>query len=144
MHREVSMAIEMATALIAISALIGIIWFTVFMGKGIANDASVEASKIMSRSQVACLESLCSTTSDAVPEQMPIAAVYNILRTYGKYIPEFECYCDNCNKKSVIQKISEGKPPCVLNHLNTGVVECVVSKIDTGYKVVIWDVNQDS
>lgn len=144
MHREVSMAMEMATALIAISALIGIIWFTVFMGKGVANDASVEVSEIMSRSQVACLESLCSTTSDAVPEQMPIAAVYNILRTYGKYIPEFECDCDKCSQKSDIQNIAEGNPPCVLKHLNTGVVECIVSKIDTGYKVVIKDVNPNS
>lgn len=142
MHREVSMAIEMATALIAISALIGIIWFTVFMGKGIANDASVEASEVMSRSQVACLESLCSTTSKAVPEQMPIAAVYNILRTYGKYISEFECNCKNCKAKK-----PEDKWPskiCVLNHLDTGVVECVVSKIDAGYKIVISDVNPDS
>ena len=71
MDKEVSMAVELGVILIAISAVIGIIWFTVFMGQGIANDASTEATLIASSTEIGVLEDLKNKEN-----VMPASAAY--------------------------------------------------------------------
>ena len=56
MDREVSTVIEISVALIAISIVIGIISFTVFMGQDMSNDVAVESSKIVSAMEVGELD----------------------------------------------------------------------------------------
>lgn len=132
MEREISVAVEIAVALIAVSALIGIIWFTVFMGKDMANSVTVEASELSGEVTVAALNDMCD--KDNV---MPTSAVYSILRTYGNYIPQ--CKCGVCENQEV-QNLLES-PPCILNHL-TGKVNLGVKVTDNGwYSVEIHDMN---
>ena len=58
MDREVSTVVELSVALIAISIVIGIISFTVFMGQDMSNDVAVESSKIVSAMEVGELEEM--------------------------------------------------------------------------------------
>lgn len=140
MEREVSIAVELGVALISVAALIGIVWFTVFMGKGMANNVSVEASDALYRSQVATLESIMEKGEE---EEMPIAAAYSMLRTYSSYIPEFICNNPKCiadrekiDKESLT--LSEGDSICVLQHLDIGMVRIKIEEsIKGGYKVTL-------
>lgn len=123
MEREVSIAVEIAVALISVSALIAIIWFTVFMGKDMANDMTIEASELTGEVTVAALNDMCD--KDNV---MPASAVYSILRTYGNYIPECKCYiCENNETQNLVET-----QPCILNHL-TGKVNLRVKVTDNGW-----------
>ena len=47
MEREISVAVEIGVTLIALSVVISIIWFTVYLGNTMANDVTIEASDIV-------------------------------------------------------------------------------------------------
>ena len=129
MHKEISMAVDLGVSMIALAAIIGIIWFSVIMGKDVATSASMEASEILYASQVATLEDLYQNGET----EMPIAAAYNILRTYGSYIPRFYCY--KCKSSSEIDKNAQDltkRIPCVLNHLDCGRIFFYIDKDDSG------------
>lgn len=123
MEREVSIVTEIGVTLIALSAVIGIIWFTVFMGNLMGNEVSVEASEIVSNMEVGALNDLCDTNTI-----LPTSAVYSILRTYGSYIPEFKCNLHNPPK--VLDLNTDA--PCVLQHM-TGKISLEVYKTDEGW-----------
>lgn len=133
MDKEVSMVVELGVVLIAIAAVIGIIWFTVFMGEGIANDAASEASLISSSTEMGVMEDL--KNKDNV---MPTSAAYSILRTYSNIIPEYYC-----NYKSVAKecdhskKVLLGSQPCLVNHLEGMVSMEVLDCVSGGYTVII-------
>ena len=86
MEREISVAVEIGVTLIALSVVISIIWFTVYLGNTMANDVTIEASDIVASNEVGSLEELCDTNT-----VMPTSAVYSLLRTYSSNIPEYRC-----------------------------------------------------
>lgn len=127
MDREISMAVEIGVVLIAISAVIGILWFTVFMGQGIANDAAAEATVVASSTETGVMEDL--KNKDNI---MPASAAYNILRTYSNLVPEYYCNYCNSGKKNLLSE-----QPCLVNHL-TGMVSMeVLDSTSGGYTVII-------
>lgn len=135
MEREVSLVIEIGVALIAISAVIGIIWFTVFLGRDVAADATEEASSILVANQVGVLEDLKDKEN-----VMPASAAYSILRTYSNYIPESYC---NYNVSSPIVRDLVTTPSCLLEHLIGKVSLEVTDSNLGGYRVVIHHMNCD-
>ena len=139
MDREVSFAVEIGVALIALSAVIAIIWFTVFMGQGVANDASTTANDILVSAEAGVMKEL--QMSDNV---MPTSAAYSILRTYSNYIPEYVC---NFHKKGSSIEAKEKnlmvEAPCLLEHMEGKVSMCVEPSESGGYKVTIHHMNCD-
>ena len=135
MEREVSIVTEIGVSLIALSAVIGIIWFTVFMGNTIGNEVSVEASEIVANMEVGALNDLCDVNT-----VLPTSAVYSILRTYGSYIPDSNSTTDSefrCNIGSTV----DTNISCVLTHM-TGKVSLEVHRTDEGwYSAEIHHVN---
>lgn len=128
MEREISLSVEIAVALIAISALIGILWVTVFMGQDMANDMSLTASDVLVSMEEGKLHELTQTHN-----VMPTAAVYSLLRTNGNSIGEVKCRLANatCPEK--------GSKMCVLKHLE-GRVSLQVELLDLGwYKLTIHE-----
>lgn len=115
MEKEVSMTIEIAVALIAISIVIGIISFTVFMGQDMSNEVAVESSKIVSAMEVGELDEMCHQNSI-----MPTAGAYSIYKTHKNIIPDY--YCHIC-KTDVF---------CLLNHLS-GKVSVQITKSEKGW-----------
>lgn len=115
MEKEVSMVIEIAVALIAISIVIGIISFTVFMGQDMSNEVAVESSKIVSAMEVGELDEMCHQNSI-----MPTAGAYSIYKTHKNIIPDY--YCHIC-KTDVF---------CLLNHLS-GKVSVQITKSEKGW-----------
>lgn len=134
MEREVSIVVEIAVTLTAISALIGIIWFTVFMGNDLANNVSIEASELSSSIEIGTLHDLKDTETE-----MPASAAYSLLRTYSNYIPEFVCNCNSCTKKGITQDLVN-VAPCILEHLKGRVNVKVEYTDESWYKVTIEDV----
>lgn len=128
MEREVSLTVEISVALVAICAVISIIWFTVYLGNDVANQSSETASEIVATMESTVLEEL-SGEGDII---MPSASIYNVLRTYSNAIPEFHC------------KICGGAPlnlttdnPCIITHLEGKVHVLVQDRAYGGYKVTI-------
>lgn len=134
MDKEVSMAVELGVILVAISAVIGIIWFTVFMGQGIANDASTEATLIASSTEIGVLEDLKNKEN-----VMPASAAYSILRTYSNIIPEYYCNNPECyHEDNPTGKINLVKnQPSLVNHLEGMVSMEVLDCVSGGYTVII-------
>ena len=52
MEREISVAVEIGVTLIALSVVISIIWFTVYLGNTMANDVTIENIKIYANQDV--------------------------------------------------------------------------------------------
>ena len=126
MEREVSIVVEIGVGLIALAALISIIWFTIYLGNDLADDVAIEASELTSDVTVGELEELCNEENI-----MPAASVYGLIRMYNAYVPEFICmYCDN--DINAIQDISGNTAPCILNHLS-GKVNLQVERTDYGW-----------
>lgn len=115
MDREISTAIEISVALIAISIVIGIISFTVFMGQDMSNDVAVESSKIISSLEVGELDEMCYQNN-----LMPTAGAYSIYKTHNAVIPEY--YCHICNTDEF----------CLLSHLS-GKVSVQITKSEKGW-----------
>lgn len=128
MDREISVALHLGVSLIALSVTISIVWFTVFFGKEVAQDVSVESSGIVGTATVGMLEELIGH-DDII---MPAAAAYSIVRSYGLYI---ECFdCDICNNNG--QKPYE-KDTCLQKHLRDK-ISLRAEKTDTGgYKLSV-------
>lgn len=118
MDREVSTVIEISVALIAISIVIGIVSFTVFMGQDMSNDVAVESSKIISTVEVGELEEMCHQNNI-----MPTAGAYSVYKTHKSVIPDY--YCNICGKDSF----------CLLDHLN-GKVSVQIMKSEKGWYIM--------
>jgi hypothetical protein len=123
MEREISMAVEISVALIALSAFIGILWFTVAQGEGLANSVSMESNQIFAVVESGQLEGLTQINSI-----LPTSAVYSIIRPNENVISHVNCKI--CGRvvtdadmtkagKDLEEKILEvGKGKCLLQHLN--------------------------
>lgn len=118
MDREVSTVIEISVALIAISIVIGIISFTVFMGQDMSNDVAVESSKIISAMEVGELDEMCHQNN-----VMPTAAAYSVYKTHKNVIPEY--YCNICKSNKF----------CLLDHLNSK-VSVQITKSEKGWYIM--------
>ena len=128
MEREISTAVEISVALIAISALLFIVWFTVFLGKDVANDASVVASDIVAVSEVGQLKEMCEYENI-----MPASAAYSILRTNSEIIGSYICKLHATVQPSV--PLYAERSPCILKHL-TGKVNMRVQFTNEGWFAV--------
>ena len=135
MEREISVAVEIGVTLIALSVVISIIWFTVYLGNTMANDVTIEASDIVASNEVGSLEELCDTNT-----VMPTSAVYSLLRTYSSNIPEYRC---NFHSTPTELDLTETQVACILQHM-TGKVSLEVQRTDGGwYRVIIHHMNCD-
>lgn len=124
MDREVSTVIEISVALIAISIVIGIISFTVFMGQDMSNDVAVESSKIVSAMEVGELDEMLHQNNI-----LPTAGAYSVYKTHKNVIPEY--YCHICKSKEF----------CLLNHLS-GKVSVQIRKSEKGwYMMDVHDID---
>ena len=130
MEREVSLTVEISVALVAICAVISIIWFTVYLGNDVANQSSETASEIVATMESTVLEEL-SSKNEVI---MPSAAIYNVLRTYSNAVPEFECKI--CGGDAVDLTVEN---PCIITHLEGKVHVLVKNRIYGGYNVIISD-----
>ena len=130
MDREVSLTVEISVALVAICAVISIIWFTVYLGNDVANQSSETASDIVATMESTVLEELVG--EDEVI--MPSAAIYNVLKTYGNAVPEL--YCEICGGDAVDLTTSN---PCVIKHLSGKVHVLVLHRTYGGYRVIVSD-----
>ena len=118
MEREISLAVEISVALIALSAFIGILWFTVAQGEDLANNVSIESNKIYGVVESGQLEGLTQQNSI-----LPTSAVYSIIRPNDNVISHVNCkICGRVVKNNELtnaEKILEvGKGKCLLQHLN--------------------------
>jgi len=128
MEREVSLTVEISVALVAICAVISIIWFTVYLGNDVANQASETGSDIVATMESSVLEEL-SGKNEVI---MPSAAIYNVLKTYSNAVPEFECkICGG----GVVDLTDDN--PCVIKHLEGKVHVLVKDRPYGGYKVIV-------
>ena len=125
MEREISTAIEISVALIALSALLFIVWFTVFLGKDIANDASVVASDVVVVTETGQLQEMCEQENI-----MPASAAYSILRTNSAMVGSYVCNLHAVPNGPV--SLSAERSPCILKHL-TGKVSLKVKYAEEGW-----------
>lgn len=133
MEREISITIEIAVTLIALSALLGIVFFTVFMGKDMSNSVSLEASDMITVAEEGGIEELTSQNTI-----LPAAAAYSLIRTKNSVIGDYNCNIGHTVRNVVL---SGGESPCILKHL-TGKVSLEMDLLDTGwYKVTVHYVN---
>lgn len=118
MDREVSTVIEISVALIAISIVIGLISFTVFMGQDMSNDVAVESSKIISTVEVGELDEMCHQNNI-----MPTAGAYSVYKTHKSVIPDY--YCNICGEDTF----------CLLDHLKSK-VSVQIMKSEKGWYIM--------
>ena len=133
MEREISITVEIAVALIAVSALLGIVFFTVFMGNDISNSVSMEASNLITIAEAGSLDELVGNNSI-----MPASAAYSLLRSRGSLIADYNCHIGH----DVLNiNLSDNESPCILKHL-TGKISLETEFLNTGwYKVTLHYMN---
>ena len=132
MEREVSHAIELGAVMMAIAALLSIVWFTVFMGRGLANDMTVEASNIAGQVSVVALDEIEAKGG----EEMPAAAAYSIIKTYDSYINNYTCNNFGHDRTYLLKD----KSPCLSSHLQ-GMVLLEIEQTSEGYNVTVTKKN---
>lgn len=118
MEREISMAVEISVALIAIAAFIGILWFTVSQGGDMANSVSQESSQILGIVENGQLEGLTQQSTI-----LPTSAIYSIVRSNERVISHVNCkICGRVVEEDDLtdaEKILEvGKGKCLQQHLS--------------------------
>lgn len=142
MEREISMAVEISVALIAIAAFIGILWFTVAQGGDMANSVSQESSQILGIVENGQLEGLTHNSTI-----LPTSAVYSIVRKNERVISHVNCkICGRVVPSNEIikaDKVAEvGKGKCLQTHLS-GKVSLEVEFSDVLNAYILTVHNQD-
>ena len=131
MEKEVSMAMQISVSLIAISALLSIVLFTVYLGQEVKVEAFDVANRMVIDSEVGLLEDLVGQENE-----MPMATAYSILRTYSRVIAKVTCHDSHHGAGvSKVTDLTEGSP-CLLEHMR-GRVSLEVKKIEEGWYEVI-------
>lgn len=117
-------------------ALVGVVlFFLLFMGYQISNDASLAASDMLGEAKVGLLEDMREEE-----HVIPTAALYNIVRTYDAFIPEYVCKCSvHAGHHVGPYDLSAGMTPCVLLHMTGRVSVEVGLAATTGYSVTVHD-----
>jgi hypothetical protein len=132
-EREVSITIEIAVALIAVSALLAIVFFTVFMGNDMSNSVSLEASNLITVAEAGSIDELVGNNNI-----MPASGAYSLIRSRSGLIADYNCNIGHTVSKS---NLSMGDSPCILKHL-TGKISLQVDFLDTGwYKLTVHYMN---
>lgn len=129
MDKEVSSAVEIGVTLIVLSLVISLVWYTVFLGKGVENDAVTFGVQITSSMQEGVVEDMVGLEND-----MTTASFYGIARAYGRYLPKVDCKI--CGKVTDLTK----ETPCMLSHMH-GKVSVDVKYVDSWYEVVVHKEN---
>lgn len=98
MEREVSSALSIGITLIAIAALISIVWVTVIIGNSVSVNAYNEGSKIQSKIQSSQLNSIRYEEEIVVPK----AAAYNLLTQEDRYVSKLH-FTDEFGNQSIVK-----------------------------------------
>lgn len=97
MEREVSSAMSIGITLVALAALISVIWVTVLIGNSVKVDAYNEANDIASNIASSQMYSI-KYKEDIV---MPKAAAYSLLTLESNYVSELK-YTDISGNSSIV------------------------------------------
>lgn len=98
MEREVSSALSIGITLIAIAALISIVWVTVMIGNSVKVDAYNEGAEIQSKIQSSQLSSIKYVEGIVIPK----AAAYNLLTQENQYVSKLH-YTDEYGNESLVE-----------------------------------------
>lgn len=98
MEREVSSVARLGVMLIAMAALISIVWVTVRMGNSVKADTYENASKLRTTVETTQLKSLNGKDDVVVPK----AAAYNLVNQEKNNISVLE-YTDEYGNKTVVE-----------------------------------------
>jgi hypothetical protein len=128
LEREVSSTVSLGGSLVALAALLGLVFFMVFMGNGVREDAGQALSGIRDQATVNYIRDIASGATD---NEMPAATAYNILKTYSDVIEEAACGYDG----TVSNLMTED--PCIGNNL-TGRVQLELQPINGGSTYVAF------
>jgi hypothetical protein len=127
LEREVAEGVSIAIALAAVAALLGIVFFTVFLGNGVKEGAGGALTDIRDEISVNFVKALESGELD---NEMPAATAYNIIKTYDKAIIGVGSGLDGSVSNPMIEE------PTLGNHL-TGRVQLEVHDVDGAFIVFI-------
>jgi hypothetical protein len=105
LEREVSSTVRIGAVLLAISALLSIVMFTVYLGRDIATDSIDTTNRMVSDVEHGVLEDMVGLRNE-----MPMSAAYSLLRTHGNFIPVVEC--DICGQTTNLIEDT----PCLIKH----------------------------
>lgn len=97
MEREVSSVARLGVMLVAIAALLSIVWVTIMMGNQISGGAYEEAAKLQANLEQTQLKSLNNKDAIAIPK----AAIYNLLAQSSANIAKLE-YTDDLGGVTVV------------------------------------------
>ena len=140
MEREVSSVMQIAVALLGVSALISIIFVTVFLGRGIQEDAGGALIDIKNDISLAYIEDL---QRGIVDTEMPSATAHNIFQTYETIIAEI-----SCGHNGEVRHL-QTKGSCLQTNLK-GRVELEFHKVDSTYIAFVhhedctWQTGRDT
>lgn len=133
MDREVSSSVHLGVSLAALAGLLGIVFFTVFMGNQVKEDAGRSLSDIRDQATVNYIRDIASGATD---NEMPTASAYNILKTYSDVIQEVACGHDGAVSNLMTEE------PCLGDNL-TGRVQLELQPINGGSTYVAFIHDED-
>lgn len=124
MDKEVALSVQIAAAMILMSALIGIVIYTVQIGNEVKGASMEQAAQLEASLKTYSIDQLIYTNT-----VLPAAAAHAFIEKNYNIITEYEC------------NICGSITPCLLRHL-TGKVSMQVSKIvDSQYRITIHKEN---
>lgn len=123
MEKEVSSMVDLMVGLIAVSAVLGMVTFTVLLGRNIMSDVIGTASNIDGMISVGFIEDLAKGEID---NEMPTATAFNVLTTYDNAIGVTGCGVCGAERELITQRT------CLSDHM-TGRVQLEVLGYDGKY-----------
>jgi hypothetical protein len=131
LEREVAEGVAISVAIMALAALMGIIFFTVYLGNGVKESAGGALMNIRDEISINFVRALESGELD---NEMPAVTAYNIIKTYDKAIIEVASGLDNTISNPMTAEPSLG------NKL-TGRVQLEVHEVNGAFVVFIHNEN---
>ena len=129
MEREVAESVNIAVAMVAIAALLGIIAFTVFLGNEVKTGSVENAIEIADSVASSYFNDIAG--KDTV---LPSAAAYAILNKYRNVLASSECKIPSGAEYNTAEE-------CLSRHL-TGKVSLQVIKISEGqFRVIVHSID---
>lgn len=122
MERELSSTMAITVSLIAVTALLSIVFLTLSIGGTVQEGASRSLTDVSHNLSMGYIEDLYLGVVD---REMPMATAYNILRTYEDVILESACY-----NGEVTNLLTQG--PCTGSNIR-GKVQLELFKVNGGY-----------
>ena len=112
MEKEVSSIVDLMVGLIAVSAVLGIVTFTVLIGRDVMSDVISTASSIDSMVSMGFIEDLAKGEVD---NEMPTATAFNVLTTYDNAIGVTGCGVCGEERELITQRT------CLSDHMSNRV-----------------------